>query len=141
MVFVRALGSCVAVTIYDPSIKVGGMAHVMLPDDSNVKNGHLPYQYANTAVDTLVENVCSKGANKFRLRAKIAGGSQLFDVNETLEKPVGEQNVEKVKAALRKASIRLEAEDTGGRRGRNVQFFLDSGKLVTAVIGEIPKNI
>jgi chemotaxis protein CheD len=34
------LGSCVGVCIYDPRTKVGGLAHIMLPNSDQVKVVH-----------------------------------------------------------------------------------------------------
>ena len=28
------LGSCVAIALYDPTARVGGLAHILLPDES-----------------------------------------------------------------------------------------------------------
>ncbi len=141
MVFARALGSCVAVILYDPNKKIGGMAHVMLPDSTNARYMDNPYRYADSAVTTLLESICEKGANKFRLKAKAVGGAQLFNADETMEKPIGDQNIAMVKVALHKAGLNLIAEDMGGKRGRNVKFFLDSGKVQVAIIGQQPKEL
>jgi len=43
------LGSCVAVAMYDPIAKVGGMVHVLLPDSRGQKT-ELPGKFANTGV-------------------------------------------------------------------------------------------
>ena len=32
------LGSCVGVVLYDPTKKICGMVHVMLPDSTKIKN-------------------------------------------------------------------------------------------------------
>ena len=34
----RGLGSCVAITLYDTQRKIGGLAHIMLPDSPNMWN-------------------------------------------------------------------------------------------------------
>ena len=32
------LGSCVGIALYDPVVKVAGLAHCMLPDSKEIKN-------------------------------------------------------------------------------------------------------
>lgn len=70
------LGSCIGVAVYDRVAKVGGMAHVILPD-SNEGSGD-PGKFADTAVDLLVENLVAEGAEKKRVAAKMAGGATMF---------------------------------------------------------------
>ena len=90
------LGSCVGVAIRDPISKVGGLAHIMLPDSTAVTGGpvNIP-KYADTGIEELVKQICAKGAVKSRLVAKIAGGAQMFafkSSNATIR--VGDRNVE-----------------------------------------------
>lgn len=123
------LGSCVGVTLYDPTTKIAGMAHVMLPSSTLAKNEDFKNaKYADTALPELVNMVVKAGANKTRLVAKMAGGSQMFNFSggsETMK--IGPRNVEACKEALKKLGIRLIAEDTGGNFGRTVELFTDTG--------------
>ena len=32
------LGSCIGIALYDPSTKIGGLAHIMLPDSTKMRN-------------------------------------------------------------------------------------------------------
>src|SRR5699024_1966184 len=73
------LGSCVGVVIYDNFKQVAGLAHVMLPDSKLTKQEKFnEYKYADTAIDSLVNQLISLGARKSQLKAKIAGGAQMF---------------------------------------------------------------
>ena len=56
------LGSCVAITLYDPEEKIGGLAHAMLP--KNRGSTKQPGKYVDTAVDKLVEKLEERGAKK-----------------------------------------------------------------------------
>src|SRR5690625_7597470 len=65
------LGSCVGVVVYDPIIKIAGMAHVMLPDStSSKKKDFNHHKYADTAIPILVETLLKDGARKFALKAR-----------------------------------------------------------------------
>ncbi len=71
------LGSCIGICIHDPLLKVGGMAHIMLPTAS-ISLGGNPAKYADTALELLLKEISGMGANKARLKAKMAGGAQMF---------------------------------------------------------------
>jgi len=125
------LGSCVGVCIRDPSAKVGGMVHVMLPD-SGGKNVPNPGKYADTGIAKLVEDLEKMGASKLKMEAKIAGGAAMFQ-GKSLN--IGAKNVEAVKKHLRKHGIKLVAEDTGGNRARSIEYDLETGKLLIRKVG------
>lgn len=136
------LGSCVGVVLYDPSTKICGMVHVMLPDSTTIGVGNNPAKFADTGVDAVLAMVIKKGAKKERLVAKIAGGAQMFSVNK--DSPmlrVGERNVAAVKAKLKELGIRLIAEDTGNNYGRTVIFYPETGEYLIRAIGKEPMTI
>jgi chemotaxis protein CheD len=118
------LGSCVGVIIYDSLKKIAGLAHVMLPDSSLAKNGQLnKAKYADTAVKELVACLIKNGARKVGLKAKIAGGAQMFQfssANEVMR--IGPRNVDAVKQQLSLFNIELVGEDVGGNSGRTIEF-------------------
>ena len=101
------LGSCVGICLYDPVTKVSGMAHIMLPDSKQISRDKNPAKYADTGINLLISQMVALGANKSRLKAKIAGGAQMFAFNAAAESlgRVGDRNVEAVKANL--AALRI----------------------------------
>lgn len=112
------LGSCVAVALLDPDTGVGGLAHVMLPD-SALRPDDPPTKFADTAIPHLVDAVVDAGASRRRLRAKFAGGSDLFEFSGVGER-IGERNAAGVRRALAEAEIPVDGSDTGGDYGRTV---------------------
>ena len=68
------LGSCVGIALYDPVSRVGGLAHIMLPDSTQIKNNSNKAKFADTATVLLVEEMIKLGAVKERIIAKLAGG-------------------------------------------------------------------
>jgi len=127
------LGSCVGLTLYDAQLKLGGMAHIMLPSSEIAREGQLNVaKYADTAVPELIEQLKSKGASVGRLVAKMAGGAQMFAfTNGSDSMRIGPRNVEATKLALTQLGIPLIAEDTGGNYGRTVE--LDSATGVFSI--------
>src|SRR5439155_24550911 len=80
---IHGLGSCVAVFVYDPGNRVGGMAHVLLPGPPRHPTDHVG-RYATTAVAAMVTESIRLGANPSALLAKVTGGSRMvaFDVGK-----------------------------------------------------------
>ena len=125
------LGSCVGVVIYDSQKKVADLTHVLLPDSTVAKQGSLnAYKYADTAIPILVEKLLAVGARKFGLKAKLAGGSEMFKFTSGSDiMRIGPRNVEAVLKELKKLHIPVIAQDTGGNIGRTIEFDPTSDKL------------
>ena len=64
------LGSCVGIAIRDPIMKIGGLAHAMLPDSTRIKNNTNSYKFVDTCIEELVNELVKQGASKNRLQAK-----------------------------------------------------------------------
>ena len=136
------LGSCVGVVIYDKVLKISGMAHVMLPDSTAVRNNTNRAKFADTGIDDMMSLLLKKGVNRASLLAKIAGGAQMFSFSTNSDMlRVGERNVEAVKKKLRQLGIRVVAEDTGENYGRTIEFFPDTFDLVIKAVGKPQRTI
>lgn len=121
------LGSCVGICIYDRNKKIGGLAHILLPESTD-KN--TPEKFANTAIPLLVDMLIKQGCNRDFMSAKIAGGAAMFKFTPgNVLGQIGDRNVEATKAALAAKKIPLLCEDVGGNLGRVIDFFLADGHL------------
>lgn len=118
------LGSCVGVVLYDERSTTVGMIHVMLPDSSLGRAEAINIaKFADTGIPAMVEQLKIEGIQPYKLKAKIAGGAQMFQFSSTSETMrIGPRNVEAVKEYLKKFSIPIVAEDTGGNSGRTIEF-------------------
>jgi chemotaxis protein CheD len=121
------LGSCIGLTLYDDSLKVGAMVHIMLPDSAGRKDR--PGKYADTAVPLIIKELNSMGCKTRSLVAKMAGGAAMFEYfGANLN--IGERNAIRVRALLEEHHIRLAKEDVGGKIGRSVTFLpTNNGKF------------
>lgn len=137
------LGSCVGIAVRDPVTKIGGLAHIMLPDSTTIKNNTNIPKFADTGIDELIKRVVAKGASRARLVAKIAGGAQMFAFQggNSEATRVGERNVEAVKKKLAELRIPILAEDTGKNYGRTVIFYPENGDFVIRAVGKPEKTI
>jgi chemotaxis protein CheD len=120
------LGSCVAICLLDPVINIGGINHYMLPSWNG--NDLASPKYGDIAIDKLVERMIQLGAKRENLKAKIFGGGGLIEsgANSTL---VGERNIRVASLILEEKKIPIVASSTGGRKGRKILFFTDSGEV------------
>jgi chemotaxis protein CheD len=140
MLITLGLGSCIGLVLYDQTAKVAGMAHIMLPDSrgASAKALEKPGKFADTAVPTLIEMVCARGAVRSRLKAKFAGGSQMFALPgaETDFLAVGARNAKETADLLKKAGIQVVNSDVGGNKGRTVEFSTVDWMLAVKILGK-----
>ncbi len=134
------LGSCVGICLYDPENKIGGLAHIMLPENNDTSSN--PKKYADSAIALMIDELRNNGANIEHLVAKIAGGASMFKMPEnSFIGSIGINNVQKVKEVLNHYHITVLGEDVYGDYGRTVDFFLETGKLKIKSLGREDKEI
>jgi chemotaxis protein CheD len=116
--------------LYDPVACVGGLAHILLPDEAMSRDRSNPSKFPATVVPILLDEMCRLGASRQRVRAKIAGGASMFAaLMPTGATNIGERNVASVRAVLAKTGIPIVAEDVGSDYGRSVYLFVDDGHV------------
>lgn len=135
------LGSCIGICVYDLHSKIGGMAHIMLPSSRDNQKGNAA-KYADSCLEMLLNDLYRLGVNKIRLKAKIAGGAQMFSFGGKAPLlKIGERNAEAVEYELKKAGIPLLAYDVGGTFGRTINFDIQTGDLHIRTINHGEKVI
>ena len=136
------LGSCVGIALYDSISRIAGLAHIMLPDSTQVRQNQNKAKFADTGIDLLIETMVKAGANRKMLTAKIAGGAQMFAFSGNSDMlRVGERNVSAVKGKLASLGIRILSEDTGLNFGRTVEFYPETGDFIIKSVGKPSKTI
>lgn len=125
------LGTCVAVCLWDPITKIGGMNHYLLSLWNG--DGLASPKYGNIAIEKLVMMMESRGASKKRIVAKIFGGKASLNGN-TIAYNIGMRNIQVAKDLLKEMNIPIEAESVGGEHGRNIKFDTTTGKIMMRYI-------
>jgi chemotaxis protein CheD len=128
-----ALGSCVGICIYDNLRRIGGLAHILLPEAFGDVEGRNVCKFADTAIEALIWTMEKRGCVRLHMTAKIAGGANMF---ASTGKSIGERNVETVKKELQRLRVRIVAEDTGANYGRTVEFNPGDGSLTVKTVGK-----
>lgn len=124
------LGSCLAVALYDPETKTGGMGHIMLPSGIGAKASGNPKKFADLCITEMFRELEINGCRTNNIVAKIAGGASMFDLPYIENFRIGDRNRASVVSELLKRGIPLIGEDTGGKYGRSVEFHIDDGRMI-----------
>lgn len=136
------LGSCVGIVLYDSSTKIGGLAHAMLPDSTLINNNQNIAKFVDTGLKKLLDDMLQQGARRYSIKAKLAGGAQMFKFETTNDlMKIGQRNVEAAKKVLEELKIPLIAEDTGKNYGRTIELDTANGDLHIKSIGKGKKVI
>jgi chemotaxis protein CheD len=137
------LGSCVGVVLYDDFLKIAGMVHVMLPSSSIAKEKPLnEAKYADSGVEGLIRRLKDMGAAMPRLKCKLAGGAQMFQLSSKSElMRIGPRNIKAVREVLMKNNIPVIGEDLGGNKGRTIEFFVSDSTLQVRTVNEGTKRL
>ncbi len=121
------LGSCVALSGWDPGTRIGGLAHFMLPSGS-APDPRAPAKFIEGGLEGFLAEFRRAGASVARARFTVAGGAATLTASASLG--IGRRNVEALLAGLDRARIRVAAADTGGTGGRTVQLHVATGRLL-----------
>ena len=137
------LGSCIGIAIWDPTTKITGLAHIMLPDSTSIRNNSNVAKFADTGIQKLVDDMIKMGANKSRMVAKIAGGAKMFEISggNASGINIGDKNALASKAKLKQLGIPLKAEDCGLNYGRTVEIYSEDGRYLIKAVGNAEKAI
>ncbi|MCI8649745.1 MAG: chemotaxis protein CheD [Anaerotruncus sp.] len=125
-----ALGSCVGICLYDPAIKLAGLSHIMLPTSEMNHDAKQVMRFADSAIPLLLKKMEMAGGSRARMKAKIAGGAQMFAAmsNSSISN-IGQRNIKAVKDALASLRIPIIADDTGKNYGRTLYFNAADGMM------------
>lgn len=114
------LGSCVAVCLFEPKLRFGGLNHFMLPIRTRASDSEYDSLLrGDYAMEVLVNAMLGKGAQKQRMIAKAFGGG---NVVSSLRKSIGDGNINFTRSWLEREGIALVSSDFGGPWARKVIF-------------------
>lgn len=122
------LGSCVAVCLFDPVEKIGGMNHMLLPGKADMKFFDDSARYGVNAMELLINGMLKVGADRNRLVAKAFGGANVIpSISNT--NGIGRQNMEFTLEFLERDGIPIISRDLGGNDSRKIYFQTRTGDV------------
>ena len=127
----HALGSCIAVCLWEERLHLAGLLHFMLPSsEGNTTRKDRPGLYADTGIDLLVGQMQARGADLRLVRARLIGGSSIAGTSAFA---VGQRNITAARRRLWSRRITVDAEDVAGQIPRTVRMrTIDGRVLVTS---------
>jgi len=141
------LGSCVALILWHPEKKIGGMSHIILPTRKVGSDSacNLPGKYADESIELFRKSAKFYRTHLRDFQAKIFGGAHLVSsktkeiyvpdeeksILESIPKRfnIGEKNIEFIQEILQNEGISLVSEHTGGNRHRRIYFTVWDGEV------------
>ncbi|MCP5283927.1 MAG: chemotaxis protein CheD [Burkholderiaceae bacterium] len=134
------LGSCVAVTLWHPQRRIGGMCHYLLP--SRPRTGQeRDGRYGEEALEAMVEQVQRMGTNPGDYHAHLYGGADTMPEGAALKFSVGERNIEQGWALIDRYGFQLQGVDVGEDVPRTVTLHLGSGEVeMRRGVGKAPPH-
>ena len=126
----HALGSCVAVCLWDPAVKVAALVHVLLPDSRiNPERAQAqPGAFADTGIPLLFRTAYAYGVQKARCRVRLVGGAAVVGAADAVG-GVGKRNILAARNLLWRAGVLIEREAVGGTDARTVSIHVDDGRV------------
>ena len=125
-----SLGSCLGVAFYDPVLRVGAMAHCMLPLSQldTHKADEKPFMFVDVGVPLLLQKLFERGCRKKDIITRVAGVAQVMDAAGIFR--IGERNYAVFRKILWKNGLLIKAEDVGGVVSRTLRLDIGTGRLV-----------
>ena len=119
------LGSCVAVCLWEPEAKIGGINHYILPNFSG--DGEASARFGDVSIKELLARLTTMGCDRRRLKAKLFGGACVLEAFRERKNHLGGQNIRTARELLEAEAIPVVGEDVGGHKGRKLIFLTDDG--------------
>ena len=128
-VITTILGPCVAVCLYDPTSGTGGMNHILLPGGRTDGCNSGDARFAINAMELLINQMMKLWADRYRLKAKIFGGAQIYPFLKQ-EMAMGLKNIEMVIEFLITERIPIINYNFGGSHPRKIFFYTGTGDVL-----------
>jgi chemotaxis protein CheD len=122
------LGSCVAVCLFDPEARIGGMNHILMPGCADFRNGGTAGRFGDNAIRMLIQRIVNLGGSPEHLVAKVFGGAHMLQVSAT-EYNTGVKNAQGAIACLQALHVPILKRDLGGNDTRKIYFHTDTGEV------------
>jgi chemotaxis protein CheD len=123
------LGSCVAITLWHPGKKIGGMCHFLLPQRKVPADGPPEGRYGDEAVGMMVKWLRMAGTQPAEYEAHLYGGADTQPGVDGPRTGIGERNIEMGWSLIDRYGFQLAAVDVGEHIPRNVKMNLLTGQV------------
>jgi chemotaxis protein CheD len=126
------LGSCVAITLWFPQARCGGICHYMLPQRQRELRQHsrgLDGRYGREAWLWLCQQARAQLLDPALAEIKLFGGARVLVDTLSPGRDIGQQNIDLAESCLHEAGLQARARDLGGEGHRVLRFDLNTGEV------------
>lgn len=126
----HSLGSCLGVTFYDPILRIGGMAHCVLPlSQINCDKAHgKPGLFVDVGIPLLLDEMFKRGCHKKDLVTHAAGAARVMDSANLFR--IGERNHAVFRKIMWKNGMFIRSEEVGGEQTRTLRLEIATGRVI-----------
>ena len=130
VVLKTVLGSCIAITLWHPEQKMGGMCHYMLPT-RGWPTTLLDGRYADEAITLLLQAIAQYPPPLDEYEIKLFGGGNMFDQPQYAKRDnnVATRNIEAAWQLTRHLGLDIKAHHLGHSGHRSLIFELSNGSV------------
>lgn len=133
------LGSCVAVTMFNERLKIGGICHALLPEKRTPHDDD-DCRYVDSSIMYMLKKLEAMGVGRHEVEVKLIGGADVIDITDTTKPSVGRQNIEKALEMMDTERLSLTHSDVGGTTGRKIHFYTHTGVVLLQRIQRMSKG-
>jgi chemotaxis protein CheD len=128
-VFGTLLGSCVALVLWHPMMRIGAVCHYVLPEREGWRSGEPDGRYGVEVFGTMVKALAVRGVALAQCTAKLFGGARVYEADGQPQSDVGARNIACAHEFLHSAGLALAAEHVGGQGWRRLCFDAGTGEV------------
>ena len=123
------LGSCVAITLWHPAKRFGGMCHFLLPERARTAGMPLEGRFGTEAVELMVQALSRLGTRPEEYVAHLYGGADTMPEGAKVKLNIGERNIERGWALIDQYGFQLDGVDVGDNVPRTVLLDCEAGDV------------
>lgn len=130
------LGSCVAVTMHNPRLKLGAICHAQLAapalHEKKGKDHPQAFKYVSLAIPAMIEVFQSHGISLEAIEVKLFGGANVLNLGEKpcVVNDIGANNIHRAQKVLQESCLPISRSHVGGTRGRKLIFNTLTGEVL-----------
>jgi len=130
------LGSCLAVTMWNPTLRMGAICHALLPvcpkPEKCSKQCEDRFRYVECTISWMIEQFQERAIDLTEIECKVFGGGDMFPLSAQEGKKinVGKQNAAIALKILRQEGLRVISQDLEGCQGRKIIFNTENGEVL-----------
>jgi chemotaxis protein CheD len=123
------LGSCVAVTLWHPGKRIGGMCHFLLPARTRRGGEALEGKYGDEALEAMVARLRLARTDPGDYEAHLYGGADTMPETSGVKFNIGERNIEQGWTLIDRYGFQLQGVDVGEDVPRTVTLNCADGSV------------